>query len=218
MKGVHWFKIGNNHVQFNIRLKRKVTIIKGDSGTGKTTLVDFIRQYLESQVSGDDSGLSFSTNINRIIILNKGDIDWQIKVRNASGALLVADEGVRYLFSRAFSGIFNNIDCYLLCVTRENTKLGCLNYAISDIYGLTTKRNGEIYQTELYNLYKDNVEDFKADEVITEDSGSGYLTLSNVFKVPVVSSSGESWVLKRRDVLEGVSRQISDISQDLKNY
>ncbi len=325
----YFFNIRSNKVCYSINIRRKVTVLKGDSGTGKTTLIDYITAWLDEKNGGGVSGLKVDTNVRDVFVLTNAITDWKEVMRLHPNALFVADEGVRYIFSRAFSSIFNSMDCCLLCVTRRCKKLGCLTYSINEVYGLVTKKKNSYYQTELYNLYNDNVEDFKADEVVTEDSGCGYDLFSGLFNIPVVSTHGkngvvkyieanvdsveykrlyvivdgaayggeveaiskyllipnlvnifapesfeylvlntdlfrvyceeelvhtenyadfdkyltweqyytdllselmyklfgveydkgsESWVLKRRDVLEGVSKQIPDISQDLKNY
>ena len=42
MRGKYNIIIANNKVEFNLVVDRKVTIVKGDSGTGKTTLYRII--------------------------------------------------------------------------------------------------------------------------------------------------------------------------------
>ncbi len=327
MKGLYWIKIWDNRIRYDIEIRRKITVIKGDSGTGKSTFVDMIVSYLTAKSRGRSVGIKLSTNIKHIVVLTELD-NWRSILDNSSETLFIADEGVSYIKSRAFSGVFNASNCGLLCITRENRKFGCLTYAIDSVYGFKSEKVGKYYQTTLYNLYSDNHENFMADEIITEDSGSGLSVLSNIFNVPVVSTNGndrivgyvrnqllndrykklyiildgaayggkiealakyliyqninifapesfeylvlntvlfraycnselehtedyadfgkyltweqyytnllselmyklfgieynkggESWVLKRKDLLEGVSEQIPDISQDLKNY
>ena len=39
MKGRHSVHISTKHLRYNFELKRNITIIRGDSATGKTTLV-----------------------------------------------------------------------------------------------------------------------------------------------------------------------------------
>ena len=45
MKGKHKVVVKNNKLHYEFEIKRNITIIKGDSATGKTTLINMIRQY-----------------------------------------------------------------------------------------------------------------------------------------------------------------------------
>ena len=45
MKGTYLVTVKNNVLQYQFEIRRNITIIKGDSATGKTTLVDMIREY-----------------------------------------------------------------------------------------------------------------------------------------------------------------------------
>lgn len=54
MKGIHQIIISNAFVKYEFYLRRNITLIKGDSATGKTTLVELINEYYES---GRDSGV-----------------------------------------------------------------------------------------------------------------------------------------------------------------
>ena len=45
MKGKHKIVVKNNRLHYEFEIKRNITIIKGDSATGKTTLINMIRQF-----------------------------------------------------------------------------------------------------------------------------------------------------------------------------
>lgn len=45
MKGKYKVTVKNNQLHYEFEIRRNITIIKGDSATGKTTLVNMIRQY-----------------------------------------------------------------------------------------------------------------------------------------------------------------------------
>lgn len=44
MKGSHRVIIQNNRLHYEFDIKRNITIIQGDSATGKTTLINMLRQ------------------------------------------------------------------------------------------------------------------------------------------------------------------------------
>ena len=46
MRGIYRVIIQNKRIRYDFELKRNLTILRGDSATGKTTLVDMIREYI----------------------------------------------------------------------------------------------------------------------------------------------------------------------------
>ena len=49
MKGSYWFKAKSKKVLFEFSIRRNITIIKGDSATGKTTLLRILYELEGSQ-------------------------------------------------------------------------------------------------------------------------------------------------------------------------
>ena len=45
MIGKHEVVVQNNRVQYKFAVRRNLTILRGDSATGKSTLIDLIAQY-----------------------------------------------------------------------------------------------------------------------------------------------------------------------------
>ena len=56
MKGKKRVIIQNNRVHYEFVIKRNITIIQGDSASGKTTLVNMIRQAENLGESSQDHG------------------------------------------------------------------------------------------------------------------------------------------------------------------
>ena len=59
MRGSYWFKAKSKKVLFEFSIRRNITVIKGDSATGKTTVLHILYEYLRM---GRQSGYSVSTN------------------------------------------------------------------------------------------------------------------------------------------------------------
>ena len=49
MKGIHKVVVGTKYLKYEFELRRNLTIIRGDSATGKTTLVDMIRTHMNDR-------------------------------------------------------------------------------------------------------------------------------------------------------------------------
>lgn len=54
MRGIHEVVVQNNRVQYKFAIRRNLTILRGDSATGKSTLIDLIAQYVRD---GENSGV-----------------------------------------------------------------------------------------------------------------------------------------------------------------
>ena len=60
MKGKHKVIVQNNRLHYELEIERNITIIQGDSATGKTTLIDMIRQAFNLGIS---SGIEAVCNV-----------------------------------------------------------------------------------------------------------------------------------------------------------
>ena len=72
MRGKHRIIIENRKMKYDFEIKRNLTIIKGDSATGKTTLVDMIAEFYEN---GQDSGINLQCNKLCAVLQGK---DWKL--------------------------------------------------------------------------------------------------------------------------------------------
>ena len=52
MKGKYKVRVRNSRNTYEFELRRNVTVLLGNSGTGKTTLYDMIREYMDTGRSG----------------------------------------------------------------------------------------------------------------------------------------------------------------------
>ena len=48
MKGIHKVTIYTKRIRYEFELTRNITIIRGDSATGKTTLIDMVQEYVNN--------------------------------------------------------------------------------------------------------------------------------------------------------------------------
>lgn len=72
MKGRHHIIIETSRVKFEFDIKRNITIIQGDSATGKTTLIDLLRQYYQR---GSASGVTLVSD-KPCVVYGGGDLNW----------------------------------------------------------------------------------------------------------------------------------------------
>ena len=61
MRGKHRVIVSTKRLKYDFELRRNLTIIRGDSATGKTTLVDMIQEYVNNP-TGSPEDLIYSAN------------------------------------------------------------------------------------------------------------------------------------------------------------
>ena len=151
MKGKYNITVKSRRIQYKFTVLRNITILRGDSATGKTTLIDMIAAYQE----------------------NGEGIRWQENLAMIHDSIVFIDEGDKFVASEDFARAVKNTDNYYVIATRAS--LFDLPYSIKEIYGIKNV-SGNRYQgtkrlyAEFYPLCRvDNELTAKPDLVITED-------------------------------------------------
>ncbi len=177
MKGKHTVTVSNVKLQFTLDLTRNITILRGDSGTGKTTLVDMLRDY---ERLGNQSGVTVKSDKVCHIL---DDMDWESRLARFKDSIIFIDEGNRFVSSRDFASAIQGTDNYYVIITRES--LYQLPYSVEAVLELkkTNSRRKRTYNKAYpyYNVLKAAPEKLgNAICVLTEDSNSGYEMFSHI--------------------------------------
>lgn len=176
MKGTHHVIIQNKRIHYEFDIRRNITVIKGDSASGKTTLVEMIQEYMDQ---GSESMITIQSDKRCGVISGN---TWKGQLAEFSDSLIFIDEGNRFVLTDEFSKIIQQTDNYYIIVSRES--LPNLPYSVDEIYGIhQSGKYGSLkkcYQ-EFYRIYeKSEKEVIKPDIVVTEDSNSGNQFFNNV--------------------------------------
>ena len=169
MKGKYKIVIKNNRLHYELEIKRNITIIKGDSATGKTTLIDMVRQFSNF---GNSSGIEIISDVSCRVVEG---VDWKILVQNIARSIIFIDEENAFIRTKEFAEQVKQSDNYFVLVTREN--LYNLPYSVEEIYGLYSsgkyQNTKKVYQ-HFYRIYTDSLLKTKVrpDKIITEDTNS----------------------------------------------
>ena len=102
MKGAHRIIVESKKVKYDFTIKRNITILTGNSGSGKTVLIELIRDYRRY---GSDSGVFLSCDRECRTIDNE---DWERQISETSNSIIFIDEGNRFLRSRKFADLLQN--------------------------------------------------------------------------------------------------------------
>lgn len=197
MKGIHQIILSNAFVKYEFCLRRNITLIKGDSATGKTTLVELINEYYES---GKDSGVELQCDKQCRVLAGR---DWAALLPTIKDSIVFVDEDNDFLPTNEFARAVRESDNYYCLVTREG--LPNLPYSVDEIYGIRTSGRyaglRQVYH-EFFHIYGDHIpyDTIRPERVIVEDSNAGFeffCGISNGKAYEVISAEGKSNVFAR---------------------
>lgn len=203
MKGKVEVLVQNERIKYEFVIRRNITIIRGDSATGKTSLIDMISEYRRL---GKDSGVTISCAKKCAVIDGN---EWENQLCHITDSLVFVDEGNQFVSTVEFARYIQKTDNYYILVTREDIET--LPYSVDEIYGIRFggKYGGlsPLYH-EMYRIYTDVGYGAKPAPVtiITEDASAGYQffeKISNDRGIACISAEGKSNIceelLKHRD-------------------
>lgn len=172
MKGKHSVIVQNNRLHYEFEIRRNITIILGDSATGKTTLINMLRQ---AENLGDSSGIDVVCDVPCRVLEGR---NWKLILESMSGSIIFIDEENAFINTEEFAAAVRGSDNYFVLITREN--LYNLPYSVEEIYGLHSsgkyQNTRKVYQ-QMYQIYPDCSDrelPVRPEKIITEDSNSGF--------------------------------------------
>lgn len=191
MKGTYKIKISNSKVSFSLELERNITIICGNSATGKTTLIGLIRDF---EQLGKASGVTIQCKKPCRVLSN---VDWKYRLDAIHDSIVFLDEGNEFVRSQDFAQAIRGTDNYYVIINRES--LSQLPYSVNSILKLKTTSRKKVTYIRSYPEYSNLVEPIeqinRVDEIITEDSNSGHDMFSRIAQdsgVSCLSAQGKS--------------------------
>lgn len=203
MRGKHTIIVRNRRVQFTIELERNITIICGNSATGKTTLIGMLRDY---EAQGRQSGVMVESDRPCHVLTS---VDWENRLRAMQNSFVFIDEGNAFVNSKAFASAIMGTSNYYVLITRES--LYQLPYSVEAVLELReTSRQGKFTCNQSYPYYKilpHQDETFsKVDCILTEDSNAGYQMFAHIGEIngkPCMSAQGKSNIYKKLEESQG---------------
>lgn len=172
MVGAYRVVIQNKKIKFDFEIRRNITILRGDSATGKTTLVEMIREYEEL---GPDSGIELQCEKDCVVLSPGGS--GKNSLPTFRRVLFLLMKGMLLLLQRNLPQRFRK-QTTTMCSSQPEG-LETLPYSVTEIYGIrASKHFGDLKQTynEFFRIYGKpmGLEKLKPTAIITEDSNSGF--------------------------------------------
>jgi hypothetical protein len=198
MTGKHRIIVQNKRVRYDFEVKRNITVIRGDSATGKTTLLDMVREYY---LNGKDSGIELKCD--KVCTFIEGRT-WANQLSTMKDSIVFIDEGNDFVLGDEFATTIKATDNYYIIVAREG--IPSLPYSVEEIYGIRNSgKYGGLKRTynEFYHIYNmpANTQSVSPDCLIVEDSNSGYQYFDNVCRneghISCVSAEGKTKIFAK---------------------
>lgn len=190
MRGKIKISVKNKHITFSLTLERNVTVLTGDSGTGKSKLINMIRNYAKF---GKSSGVTLRCDRPCIVLEGKA---WEQILEETHESIVFVEESTRFLTSHDFAKAIQESDNYYVLVTRE--PLPQISYSIDSIKQIIKNNSKPKFDKIYKHLSVNNISQFPYDIVIVEDSKSGlqlFTKSAEKWNVTCVSSNGKSRIL-----------------------
>lgn len=194
MKGSYLITVGTNKVKYRFQINRNITILKGNSATGKTSLINLIAEHSRF---GEKSGVNLSSDKKCLVLDTE---NWEKIVSEEKECICFADEDNEFLKTKEFARLAQKSDNYYVLAIRDN--LENLPYSVDEVYELknVTKGYGKIKRmyTCFHRMYESKVAqnlDIVPDVVICEDSKAGYdffKTYFTKYGIKCITSKGKS--------------------------
>lgn len=193
MIGSHEIVVRNRRLQYKFTVHRNITILRGDSATGKTTLIDMIASY---QNLKEESGVTIICDKPCVVLSEQ---DWEYRLSRIHDSIIFIDEGPRFVRTKEFANAIEHSDNYYVIATRN--PLYNLPYSVKEIYGIKNK-SGNRYQStkrlysEFVKLYPSSLDSIPdPDLVVVEDSHAGFEFFNHYFSqrdIQCISADGKS--------------------------
>ena len=180
MKGIKRVRVSNRVAKYDFELSRNITIVRGDSGTGKSTLFNMVLDYTRN---GEKSGINLSAPCDCVAVYS----DWKQQLKSINNSIIFIDEDYHndFLKTKDFAKYVQKSDNYFVLFTRED--LHELPYSIDEIYSIKMSgkyhRFEKIYKNSSGNgFYHEKTPNKEFKTVLTEDSKAGYQFFKGAFE------------------------------------
>ena len=137
MVGRYEIEIYNNKLHYRLEVKRNITIIQGNSATGKTTLINLISEY---ERLGNGSGITLICEKDCVVLPSSR---WQEYIGETKDSIIFVEENLPFIRTREFAESVISSDNYFVIIYRDS--LPFLPYSIEEIYGIREDRESQKY-------------------------------------------------------------------------
>lgn len=190
MKGSVHIKVYSDRLGYDFTITRKITIITGDSGTGKSVMVQMIRD-------SKDETLDIKNESSAVCVTVNSD-DWERELTGIHDSVVFIDEFVTDFTSQEFAAYVSSSSNYFVLITREPLKQ--LAYSVKEVYNMTIDQKYSklvrVHNTIEKRYLPNNDTLIKnTDVIITEDESAGHKFFTKLFENNLCVAAGGNSVI-----------------------
>ncbi|MCR4746027.1 MAG: hypothetical protein K5894_12475 [Lachnospiraceae bacterium] len=159
MVGRYELNLYNNKLHYKMVINRNITILRGDSASGKSEFIRLLGLYNSNPAS---SGI---TLICEKVCTVLNEENWKLFTSSFNNRIFFADEGNAFLRSKEFADTVKGSDNYFVIISRES--LPQLPYSIDEVYGLREGKDSGKYHSpkrvynEMYRIPNGNIDEIE---------------------------------------------------------
>jgi len=148
----------NKRISYDITVNRKISIIRGFSGTGKSTLAIGIAKAI------NDKSFKLSCDVQVVSVPHMSEEDTIDYINKRSNTIIFIDEDIACLRTHRFADTINKSDCYFVIITRD--KLSSIPYSVDSVYEIVTNSNNKHTLKRIYEPVHTNI---KPDYIVNKE-------------------------------------------------
>ena len=204
MIGKYALSVKTKQVSFDLVIERQVTVVLGETATGKSYFADAVAQYVREGELGHNHTIRVDSEFDFVAVVSSPD-QWDTKYKDNTGGLFIMDEEVVSALKGRLSDIVLHSDNYFLFITRLT--LDMIPYSMWEIYefnSVTAVESGRSYtKTIAIKEYAEDSDWVHLDRVLVEDGKSGCAFFQAALPNTVIESAkGNSNIhIKLRELL-----------------
>lgn len=171
-------------VEYSITLKRKFTVIRGDSGSGKTKFAKLV-----DSAKDIDNNIKIISDLDIIFVRDERTLELNIKLNEK--VIYILDEDIcKRLDNVYFANLVEKAEGYFILITRK--PFANIPYSALEIYNFVHRNSigSKTYYTSVpaYEWYDDFSID--AENIIVEDKKAGFYFYKNTCTGDVYTAGG----------------------------
>jgi hypothetical protein len=182
--------VKSDNLTWKVPLERRITIIRGDNGIGKTTMAN----YIEAAASPMNNAIEVISQLVPIVVTK---MSWKSLMTTESNKILIFDD-LEDVASSEFASLVKNTEKsgnYYLILARERlgfSKLNQLSIVVSSILRFVTSNDGYKHYTEpYYKVYSHNASGINCNSFLIEDKSARKQLFTKIFNKDIVYSASK---------------------------
>jgi len=174
-------------LKYDFEIRRKITFIRGNSGTGKTTLYNLLRLH--------ERGERVTVECS-VPCITLGDRNWQYDLTETTNSIFFIDEDAYFLKRVEFAALAKKSNNYFVIISRFD--FDSLPYSVNEIYEVRQSNRFHVLQP----VFEKDTGGFRPSIAIVEDSKSGFqFYCKNSVDCKVISANGKANIVNALETL-----------------